>query len=80
MFVKIPEDVNDPKSVEFFKMLESIVNLMEDEEFKDRLFGKNAKLYKYNKLVKKQEETETGKIYHRFVKIKISHQDKRSFV
>ncbi len=59
-FVKVPEDVNDPKSVTFFNKLESIDTLMQSTEFKKKLFGsdKVANLYKYQPIVRVAEERE----------------------
>ena len=59
-FVKVPEDVNDPKSVTFFNKLELIDTLMQTTEFKKKLFGsdKVANLYKYQPIVRVAEERE----------------------
>lgn len=57
-FIKIPEDVNDPKSVLFFKKLEEIDEFMQSPEVKKKLFGseKVANAYKYQPIVRVPEE------------------------
>jgi len=57
-FVKIPEDVNDPKSVAFFSKLEQVDKIFDTEEYKIKQFGKNAKSYKYVPIVRVRTQDE----------------------
>ena len=52
MFIKIPEDLNNNKCVDFFKKFEEIEKVFDSDEFRTAKFGKGAKNYKFNKLVK----------------------------
>lgn len=57
-FVKIPENVNDPASVEFFKKMESIDEYLTSPEGKKKLFSseKVANNYVYQPIVRTPEE------------------------
>jgi hypothetical protein len=82
MFLKIPEDINNPKCVAFFKKFEEVDNYFGSDEFKLDKMGKYAKNYKYSSLVKNpvtidEEEDNhnnsiiTKKVKPRFIKLKI---------
>ena len=57
-FVKIPEDVNDPKSVAFFSKLEQVDKMFDTDEYRTKQFGKNAKSYKYVPIVRVRNQDE----------------------
>jgi len=59
-FIKVPEDVNDPKSVAFFTAMRSLDTHFLSKEIKTKLFGseKVAALYKYQPIVRKAAEVD----------------------
>jgi hypothetical protein len=59
-FIKIPEDVNDPKSVLFFNKMAETDALLESAKVKNQLFGdeKKAAFYKYQPIVRTAEQLE----------------------
>lgn len=73
--VKVPEDVNDPKSVAFFNKLESVDEYFKSADFKKKLFGseKVAATYIYQPVVRSNEEDEDGNKTPgpRYIKVKI---------
>ena len=78
MFIKIPEDINNPRCVEFFKKFDEIDKIFDCEEFRTNKFGKSAKQYKFNNLVKSpqvqdedDEDEEKKPSKPRSIKIKI---------
>ena len=52
LYLKIPEDVNNPKCIEFFKKMESIDAYFGSDEFKTSKMGRSAKYYKYTPIVR----------------------------
>jgi len=80
MFIKIPENVNDEKCAQFFQKLEEIDEWFDSEDYKDSMFGKHAKLYKYIPIVRtpqveedEDEDSNKGapKAKPRYIKLKI---------
>jgi hypothetical protein len=59
-FVKIPEDINDPKSVDFFNRMEQVDKFMVSPEGKKKVFGseKIANNYVYQPIVRVPENKE----------------------
>lgn len=59
-FVKIPEDVNNPKCVEFFKKLDEVDTYFQSNDFKKLIFGneKIASTYTYQPIVRSPDSTE----------------------
>ena len=73
--IKIPEDINDPKSVLFFSKLQELDKYFDNDDFRVERFGKNAKLYKYVPIVRDphdNEEADPSKPKRpRYIKVKI---------
>jgi hypothetical protein len=71
-FIKVPEDVNNPNCVHFFKKLEEIDNMLQSETFKEKIFGskKVAELYKYQPIVREPEEL-NNPLRPRYIKVNI---------